>query len=251
MRFGLIACLLLVLGECLGRPAVAQTAGDHTSQIAWEVKSRFRLFRKEREFERQLAAHRGDGVLAAEERLEIAADGRGWARELLGQLCVDPTGRIPDTCLRDDKRENYLAPADHRIGAIIANAPANAACTWRFDDGDSPPQRITLPCEEEVGVSGRYGRATIAAAELILPDGSIEQARTEIVVRDVLVVGMGDSVAAGDGNPDRPIALSDEGFCFRRLLAAGNGDYFRPGRAGFRGDKTCDSLTPRAESDWR
>src|SRR5262249_19687669 len=40
------------------------------------------------------------------------------------------------------------------------------------------------------------------------------------------------------------------GFCFRRFLARGGGAYFRPGRAGFRGDKTCDTPTPKAESDW-
>src|SRR5437868_15032547 len=54
-----------------GRP----TAGDPTPQIAWEVKGPFPLFRKERDLERQLAAHRGDGVPAGEGPPEIAADG--------------------------------------------------------------------------------------------------------------------------------------------------------------------------------
>jgi hypothetical protein len=244
------ACSLLLLGHGLERSASAQGVGDQTPQIAWEVKSRFRLFRNERDFERQLAAYRGDGVLAAEERLARASDGRGWARELIGQLCLDAGGGTAETCVRDGKRENYLAPADHRIGAVIADAPANAACTWVFDDGDSPPQKITLACDEEVRLWVRYGRPTAATVELILPDGTLQQARAEILVRDFLIVGMGDSIASGDGNPDRPIALSDDGFCFRRFLASGSGDYFRPGRAGFRGDKTCDSAIPKEDSDW-
>ena len=37
-------------------------------------------------------------------------------------------------------------------------------------------------------------------------------------MRDVLIAGLGDSIAAGEGNPDRPVRLSDEGFCFRRFL---------------------------------
>ena len=250
MRIGIIAaCSVLLLGHGLERPALAQVAGDEAPQIAWEVKSRFRLFRNERDFERQLAAYRGDGVLAAEERLARASDGHGWARELIGQLCLDPAGRITESCVRDGKRENYLAPADHRIGAVIANAPAHAACTWVFDDGDSPPQKITLACDEEVRLWVRYGRPTAARVELIPYQGAIQEARTEILVRDVLIVGMGDSIASGEGNPDRPIALSDDGFCFRRFLGGG-GDYFRPGRAGFRGDKTCDTPTPKADSDW-
>jgi hypothetical protein len=251
MRIGVIAaCSLLLLGHALERPARAQVAAAETPQIAWEVKSRFRLLRNERDFERQLAAHRGDGVLAAEERLARASDGRGWARELMGQLCLDPGGRILESCVRDGKRENYLAPADHRIGAVIANAPPHAACTWVFDDGNSPPQKVTLACDEEVRLWVRYGRPSTATVELIPYEGAIQEVHTEIRVRDVLIVGMGDSVASGEGNPDRPVALSDDGFCFRRFLARGGGDYFRPGRAGFRGDKTCDTGTAKADSDW-
>ena len=55
-------------------------------------------------------------------------------------------------------------------------------------------------------------------------------------MRDLLIAGMGNSIAAGEGNPDRPIRLSDDGFCFRRLSG---GEYFRPGRAGFTGNKSC------------
>jgi hypothetical protein len=258
MRVGTIAaCSVLLLAHCLGAPAVGQPAGDPTPQttpqsaphIVWEVKSRFRLFRNERDFERQLAAHRGDGVLAAEERLARASDGRGWARELMGQLCLDAGGRIAESCVRDGRRENYLAPIDHRIGAVIADPPANAACSWTFDDGVSPQQKVTLACDEEVRLWVRSGRPTDAAVELIPYEGAIEEAATQIVVRDVLIVGMGDSIASGEGNPDRPIALSDDGFCFRRFLGGG-GDYFRPGRAGFRGDKTCDTPTSKADSDW-
>jgi lysophospholipase L1-like esterase len=250
MRIGLVIGVLLFSALGSERPISAQEASDSVPQIAWEVKNRFRLFRNERDFERQLAAHRGDGLLAAEERLARASDGRGWARELIGQLCLDPGGSVTESCVRDGKRENYLSPADHRVGAVIADAPPHAACTWEFDDGDTPPQKITLACEEEVRLRVRYGRSTRAAVELILPDGTVRQAATEIAVRDVLIVGMGDSIASGEGNPDRPIALSDDGFCFRRFLAGGSGDYFRPGRAGFRGDKTCDVPTPKADSDW-
>ena len=61
------------------------------------------------------------------------------------------------------------------------------------------------------------------------------------MVRDLLIAGLGDSVAAGEGNPDRPVALSDEGFCFRRFITGAHSEYYRPGRAGFKGDRTCES----------
>ena len=72
---------------------------------------------------------------------------------------------------------------------------------------------------------------------------------TDIAVRDLLIAGMGDSIAAGEGNPDQPIVLDDEGFCFRRFLSVTTSEYFRPGRAGFKGSKACDS-TPTPLSEW-
>ena len=43
--------------------AFAQLSGTGDYHIAWEVKNRFRLFRREADFLRQVAASRGDGVL--------------------------------------------------------------------------------------------------------------------------------------------------------------------------------------------
>jgi hypothetical protein len=52
--------------------AFAQLADTGNFHIVWEVKNRFRLFRNQADFLRQVAASRGDGVLAAERRLEQA-----------------------------------------------------------------------------------------------------------------------------------------------------------------------------------
>ena len=212
-------------------------------RIEWEVTNRFRLFRSEEDFQRHVAAHRGDGVLAAERRLSVASDGRGWARDMVDRLCVDQTGRLPETCQRDGARENYLAPQDHAVAVILAGAvAANASCAWTFDDGEGPPREAALPCQEEVRLRVRQGRPTIANVTVASPNGGERRATAEISVRDFLIAGLGDSVAAGEGNPDRPIALDDGGFCFRRFLGGGASEYFRPGRAGFRGDKSCEPV---------
>jgi hypothetical protein len=248
MRLKSIAGSILLL-VCPLAVAASQESGAQKPHINWEVKSRFRLFTSERDFDRHVAAHRGDGVLAAEQRLARDSGGQGWARDVIDHLCLEPAGRLLDSCMRDGRQENYLAPAEHRIGAVVADAGADTACTWIFDDADSAPRQITLPCAEEVGAWVRFGRPTTVSVHVIHADETTEDVRTEIVVRDFLIVGMGDSVASGDGNPDRPLALADDGFCFRRLLGGG-GDYFRPGRAGFRGDKACDTGTAKWDGDW-
>jgi hypothetical protein len=224
-------------------------AASDAPRIEWEVKNRFRLFRSERDFQRHAAAYRADGVLAAEHRLERDTGGRGWARTMVGSLCVDAAGNLSETCTRDGVAENYLAPDDHRIGAVLANAPSEATCAWSFDDGERPPQQITLPCEEEVTLRVRYGRTTRAQVDIARSDGASDRAAADIFVRDLLIAGLGDSIASGDGNPDRAIALTDDGFCFRRFLSSVRNQYFRPGRAGYRGAKACDGSF-EANSDW-
>jgi lysophospholipase L1-like esterase len=235
-------------------PPPERPVSSGTIQIDWQVKNRFRLFRNEDDFRKHADAHQGDGVLAAERRLAELTDGRGWAGDLIGRLCLDGTGRLAGTCERDGEKENYLSPEDHRIGVRLKGAvPPGAVCAWRFDDGTPPPQQISVPCTEEVRLRVRYGRTTLAAVGLTNQDGSVDSASADIQVRDILIAGLGDSVAAGEGNPDRPVALSDEGFCFRRFL--GKGQYFRPSRAGYTGNKACDDApggpeAAAASADW-
>ncbi len=248
-RFALAASAALFLIGCVG-PAAAQTvplvlpsaaASPGDFKIEWEVKNRFRLFRSEADFQRHAAAFRSDGVFGAEERLARASDGRGWARDMVDRTCIDQSGRIPETCQRDGERENYLAPQDHRIGVVLSgNVPAGATCNWSFADGEGAPQKASASCDEEVKLRVRYGKPTAASVDAVTADGAVQRATAEIAVRDALIAGMGDSIAAGEGNPDRPVALADGGFCFRRFFGGSLSEYFRPGRAGFRGDKACD-----------
>jgi hypothetical protein len=210
--------------------------------ITWEVANRFRLFRDERDFRRHVEAESGRSVLEAEEDLAEASEGRGWARDMVVRLCLDAVGQVVDQCTRDGVRENYLAPADHRIEVRASGEIATgAACTWSFADGDAKPRVINSDCDAPVSFRARYGRTSTATVDITVPSEPIRRAIEDIAVRDLLIAGLGDSVASGDGNPDRPVALTDEGFCFRRFDAARQTEFFRPGRVGFKGDRSCDS----------
>src|SRR6266852_8332193 len=107
MRLAIILAALISLAPL--DAAVAQPSGVGDFHIAWEVKNRFRLFRREADFLRQVAASRGDGVLAAEQRLERDTAGLGWAKDVVGNLCVDKFGDLMQTCDRDGEKENYLS----------------------------------------------------------------------------------------------------------------------------------------------
>ncbi len=75
------------------------------------MKNRFRLFRNEADFLRLAAASRGDGVLAAERRLERDTDGLGWAKDVVANLCLDNSGDLVDD-LRARRRARELSGAE-------------------------------------------------------------------------------------------------------------------------------------------
>jgi len=87
----------------------------------------------------------------------------------------------------------------------------------------------------------RAAKPTIVTVDAALADGTSLHGRGEIAVRDLLIAGLGDSVASGEGNPDRrsrsPTTASASGV----FLGSTRSEYFRPGRAGYRGNKSCES----------
>ena len=210
-------------------------------RISWEVRNRFRLFREEHDFLLHAENAQGRSILASEQALELQSDGRGWARNMVSRLCIDLAGRISEPCIRDKVRESYLAPVDHPITVrLTGEVPVGATCAWSFDDGEGP-QQSTLDCAEPVNLRARYGRATVAAVEVSSGPDAPQRVTTEIRVRDIFIAGLGDSIASGEGNPDRPIALSDEGFCFRSYLGTAAAQYYRPSRAGYKGGRACEA----------
>ena len=211
-------------------------------QISWEVRNRFRLFREERDFLLHTESSRGRSILGSEQALELQSDGRGWARNTVNRLCIDLAGRVTEPCTRDNVKESYLTPVDHPITmSLTGQIPVGATCAWSLDDGEATPQQSTLDCAEPVNFRARYGRPTTASVEVSSGPDAPQRVATEIMVRDIFIAGLGDSIGSGEGNPDRPIGLSDDGFCFRSYLGTADAQYYRPSRAGYKGGRACEA----------
>lgn len=251
----LVRIVLISLGMLAAQQAIAQSAPDEPDpyrpatsiqsqpasgmEISWEVRNRFRLFREERDFQIHVATERNQSILAAEQALELQSDGRGWARNAVNRLCIDLGGHVSEPCTRDKIKESYLTPTEHPVTVRLTGAiPVGAVCAWSFDDGDGP-RTTTQDCAEPIDFRARYGRATNATVDVTSGSDAPQRLMTQIKVRDILIAGLGDSIASGEGNPDRAIALSDEGFCFRSYLGGAADEYYRPSRAGYKGGRAC------------
>jgi hypothetical protein len=252
LRSVVVAALLAsALFSFKPHPVAAQTAPGVAApmQISWEVRNRFRLFREERDFQLHAESLRNRSVLASEDALELQSDGRGWARNVVNRLCIDLQGHVTEPCVRDNVKENYLTPADHPIVVrLTGEVPVGATCAWSFDDGDGP-QQSTFDCAEPVNLRVRYGKQTVATVDVSSGSDPSQRLTTEIQVRDIFIAGLGDSIASGEGNPDRAVALSDEGFCFRYYFGAASAQYYRPSRGGYKGGRACEA--PDSLQTWQ
>ncbi len=224
-------------------PASAQDAATASGmQISWEVRNRFRLFREERDFLLHTEGLAGHSILASEQTLELQSDGRGWARNTVGRLCIDPSGRVHEPCTRDGVKESYLTPVDHPVTVqLTGTVPVGAICAWSIDDGEGSPRQLTLDCNEPINLRARYGRITALSVDVSSGSEAPQHLTESIQIRDIFIAGLGDSIASGEGNPDRPVALADVGFCFRSYLGGSTGQYFRPSRANYKGSRACEA----------
>ena len=229
--------VIAVIASLFAGPAEAQTLGTSQFRIEWQVVNRFRLFSDPQFFKlhenawRQYLLHVDNQGMTSDERDTFVArtsilgsehvlndryiaftnilrknfDWRGWAARGQDQLCYDSKQRNHSAC---GGIEAYLNPQSHAVelwltGKGIA-VPATATCEWRIDG------RIVAEtsCSERVsgpGVELPYPGGAEISVNVVGESPIIAEAR----VRDMLIAGLGDSFASGEGNPNLPVAFSD------------------------------------------
>lgn len=186
-------------------------------RIEWRLENPFRLFKKaEHTAAHQLilnglnADDRKTPVLAAERKLAEQYGGRGWAEAVYSHTCYHQGRDRYDAC------KDYILPKSHdALFRLEGGSPAGLgsgpsltdACTWRrISHRDHSVAEKTLPCGEEAAFDIPYPEG---ARITVVSDNEPAADPAEIKVRDVLILGMGDSFAAGEGNPDHPITFND------------------------------------------
>lgn len=208
----------LVVGPATG-PAMANPVVPTDASavgIVWRVENPFRFFTDPVDTEVHRATfnaltpdERRKPVLSAERALSLRHE-EGWAASMYRKTCWNwaaNTFECPD-------KEPYINPAAHTIIAEFraqpdGQAPATVECNWimtpnatRTTRGQSTTQSCTDPIKFDIPYP--------LGAEISVEVGGVEVARSTVVVRDLLIAGMGDSFASGEGNPDIPVRFSSE-----------------------------------------
>lgn len=189
-----------------GSPARAEAT------IVWQVQNPFRLFtdpsdsdRHRRAYQELTEAERTNPILSIERRLSQDSP-MGWAAQVVERTCWD-SERNRHRC---GVRPHYPTPRAHRVVARLEGAavdgpaqcdwwilkPARAASKW--------PRSQQRDCSEPVLLEIPY--PTGATIGVYRDERRI--AETRLQVRDLFVVGIGDSFGSGEGNPDVPVRFA-------------------------------------------
>jgi lysophospholipase L1-like esterase len=197
----------LALTVALSGPAAAQP------QIVWQVENPFRFFLDAADTEVHRATwaslspeERKSPVLAAE-RLLSARHPEGWSATMYDKTCWD-ANRNRYACR---ERADYLHPKSHTVLATIKRLEDAQVvdCTWLTAPqgrGGGRGKAVTLPCDTPVQLEIPYPAGAWIKVEI----GGRQVAEVLARVNDLFIVGMGDSFASGEGNPDVPVRFSPD-----------------------------------------
>lgn len=180
-------------------------------RIDWRVENPFRFFTDPTHTEMHRATfaslsdeERRFPVTSAERALSERHGGEGWAGSVLDHTCWD-SARNRHNCR---STPDYMSPKSHRVLAALRDAEdvANSDCTWLTAPRGGRPrgQAITLPCDTPVVLEIPYP----TGADILVEVAGRPSAQTFVQVKDLLIVGLGDSFGSGEGNPDVPVRLS-------------------------------------------
>ncbi len=182
-------------------------------KIEWRVRNTFRFFSNPRDTDVHRATwvaltpeQRRTPILSAERAL-ASRHPEGWAASLEGRPCWN-SAKNEHVC-PDGKP--YAQPDSHRIVAELGpfGDAQRAACVWHATPKGRNSERgvvVKQSCDKPVEVQVPYPVGLTLSVEI---DGR-EVAEQDIRVRDLFVVGMGDSFGSGEGNPDVPVRFSRE-----------------------------------------
>ncbi|MGE0055292.1 MAG: hypothetical protein AB7S74_13875 [Hyphomicrobium sp.] len=192
--------------------ALAQTRAEAAPLLKWRVENPFRLFADPADtevhratYESLSAEERRTPILSAERALQRRHEVDGWASTMFRKTCWD----WKDNRYGCAEITDYMNPDSHRVRAEIEGLEeaTSLSCTWLtapLGGGDFRGKAVTQPCSDPFFLNVPYPDG----AEVKVEIGGREILRSQMKVSDLLIVGLGDSFASGEGNPDVPVRFS-------------------------------------------
>jgi len=214
----------------------------HAENLKWTVENPFRLLNSAKKHIKQFSAKyqeiiQNTAPLASPSDVdrELHKYAReknviGWAALLINDTCMHRKSGSVNGGLYT-KCENYVIPKTHRVKIELPSKLKikfhDKICTWSTVHNPpsgwlakSEPGSIAhkFECNKEFKTNVLWGKGASETGVKVFISGEQKLiANTLIKVKDSLIIGLGDSFASGEGNPDVPVKLSDHKASYGRI----------------------------------
>lgn len=166
--------------------------------IEWEVVNRFTLFSQAKDFERLENAWSVSGLAAD------TVNAPGFTQKLRQLLPIDRTAWRPETGTYD---KAVLFPSTHqiRLRAAAEHLHEGKTCRWQIN---GVQLATDTPCTQWVVARVPSGAAFSLSYTISGTEAPVVSENNTI--KEKLIVGLGDSFASGEGNPDYPTTFNPQ-----------------------------------------
>ena len=202
---------------CLALMLAVMHAGVATAepQIVWQVENPFRFFLDPADTagaSRDLAQPVGEPSAAIPCSRRSGRSASAIQTDGAPSCSPRPAGTAHATATPAASAPTIINPKSHTILARLEGLEdaQTVDCSWLTSpQGQARGPRskaVTLPCDTPVQLEVPYPSGAWISVEI----GGSQVAETAARVTDLFIVGMGDSFASGEGNPDVPVRFSPE-----------------------------------------
>ena len=200
----------------IGLGAIDSLSSAHAGAINWRVENAFRYFSDVKHFDLHRTAYaelsifeKLHPILSAERRLGRDRP-RGWAGDIFKHVCNGKTAGSGGC----DTSKTPINPIDHSvIASLNTTSLDDGNCIWkiiarqkRYKSARKYNKTINAPCTKPLIFKSPFsGGVTLSVRN----NGTLLD-QISVRVNDIFIVGMGDSFASGEGNPDQAVTFSRE-----------------------------------------
>jgi lysophospholipase L1-like esterase len=177
--------------------AILLSGSVSANGLDWSVKNPFRFLYPQEE-------HNQFSIPAGKSALDFIQDRMSKRnRDFLPPF--DETYWIKDIEAQRRLPEEYIFPSNNLVEAKLKRFDSGQ-CRWKYQE-----QVLVNNCSEgfEFKAITQFGKGSPLLSVEVISSGEIIS--EEVVVRDRLILGLGDSYASGEGNPDWPTLISSKG----------------------------------------
>jgi len=218
MIFFMAGCVMIfifrvflpVMALILSFDSPANAAGG---SISWRLENPFRYLSdaKHIDLHREVYANlsieeRLYPILSVERRLAKALP-RGWAAPVLKNVCNGHPG-ANGGC---DLSKNSITPSDHMVVASLDGVgDLKGNCVWKVRAARKTLRKYNREIRGACDAPVRFKSPYRGGVSLSVRHNGDPVDEIRLKVKDIFVVGMGDSFASGEGNPDVAVTFSRE-----------------------------------------